>query len=501
MPGLLSLANELITNIANELDTRKGLRGTCRRINAVVSPRVFSYIIIDIHADRLDVGISQLEALATGATCVAEYVRKIDIRHLSPNYSPSDRKFIQDEPQVGSDEPKRLKVGWAQEKMRELLPEALSTLKGATTAIWKMCYGNPYWASVLVSEFLGTLPALDTLHLMEVLAQPKLRLDRISNLTKLTVRNDPHVPIAEIIANSPRLTHLDLLPSNWRVAGYTATLHSTLKKVPRGRPLRLEHLRIGDSCVRLDHETLPHLRHLRSLELKYMLYIPVNERQTYRLRKGVLSTLDRFGSSPTELWGIVGREGIPLEAVVAPADDGVIDYLASVTGIKKICLLRADTDALANRFFTQVVPRHSETLVTLSISADFEGLWCFGKHNVDILLKCTQLSELSIAVGTSTANGKMEVTMDGIVSRIMGMATQMPNLCRLQLFSAAPEMLRNAGSGNSATWHDESTREALCKSITSFGPIDPAIHPNLFMVGWREFRQQRGADGVIKYVW
>ncbi|KAF8886380.1 hypothetical protein BD779DRAFT_628057 [Infundibulicybe gibba] len=379
MPGLLSLANELILSIADELDTRKIFRGTCRQINAVVSPRVFSYITIDIHEERLDVGISQLEALATRSTCTAEYVRTIDIRRLAPNYGPNmgytfvNGKFVVDE------DPKDPKTNWAQEKMRELLPGALSALKGATTAIWKACDRDPDWVSVLVSEFLGTLPALDSLHLIAPCEQfvPHLNRLRISSLTKLVVSSGPDAAIAKIIANNPCLTHLDVLVFRTFGSGDITTLHSLLEDVPLGQPLRLEHLRIGGCHIRFDHEILPHLRHLRSLKLSYLNFGP-----------------------PRDLWRTVWRARIPLEAVTALVNDDLIDYLASVTGIKKIGLLGANTDVLANRFFTKVVPRHSKTLVSLSICLSSEAM-VLRKHNASILIECTQLSRLTIAIDTS----------------------------------------------------------------------------------------------------
>ncbi|KAF8888134.1 hypothetical protein BD779DRAFT_480153 [Infundibulicybe gibba] len=238
MPGLLSLPNELISDIGDELDTRKVFRSTCKRINAVVSPRVFSYITIDIHGDRLDVGISQLEALATKSTCAAEYVHTIDIRRLAAN-THRGHTFINGKLVVRK-ELESSKTDWAQEKMRELLPEALSTLKGATTAIWMIYSGNPDWTSVLVSEFLGTLPALNALHLsMLGKLKPLAHQLRISSLTKLIVKSDPDAAIAEIIANNPHLTYLDILMIRYGVAGDTATLHSLLEKVPLGGPCAL----------------------------------------------------------------------------------------------------------------------------------------------------------------------------------------------------------------------------------------------------------------------
>ncbi|KAF8886353.1 hypothetical protein BD779DRAFT_1729952, partial [Infundibulicybe gibba] len=54
---------------------------------------------------------------------------------------------------------------------------------------------------------------------------------------------------------------------------------------------------------------------------------------------------------------------------VAQADEGVVDYLASTTGIKKIHFLNAGTNILADKFFTRVLPLHSKTLISLRIPA------------------------------------------------------------------------------------------------------------------------------------
>ncbi|KAF8899464.1 hypothetical protein BD779DRAFT_1667131 [Infundibulicybe gibba] len=479
MLGLLSLPNELISTIADELGTRKTFRGTCKRINAVLSPQLFSSITINIDEELIDAGILQLEALATKSTCAAEYVLICGRLVKEPNH---------------------LKAAWAQGKIRELLPEALSTLKGVTTVTWEMYSTDPDWASVLVSAFLETLPALSALDLTEAPEHPEpwVHLNRISNLTKLTVRGGPDATIIEIIANSPHLTHLDLLAPGrrHRVGDYPGTLHSFLGKVPRGRPLRLEHLGVTRYCVRFDDETLPHLRHLKSLELKY-IHIPDDERQYYT--EDLLSKLDRFGSSPEHLWGAVMREGIPIEMAIASADDVFIDYLASATRIKKIGLLGADTNVLAKKFFTQVVPRHSKTLVSLSVGAAFEGPWCFGKRNVGIFLECTQLSELCVSVNTSSTKGGGTY---GPVNQIMAMAARMPKLYQLGLFAANQRMLRD----RDGTPVDEDiwrTCDALCESVASFGPVNPAIHLNLIAVHDEDeskFRPQRGANGVIKYV-
>ncbi|KAF8886333.1 hypothetical protein BD779DRAFT_627199 [Infundibulicybe gibba] len=372
--------------------------------------------------------------------------------------------------------------------------------------VWLM-HTDPDWAPALVSKFLEMLPALGALDLIEASGHPELwvHLNRISNLTKLTVKGGPDAAIAEIIANNPHLTHLELLAPSYPygIGDYARTLHSFLAKVPQGRPLRLEHLGVTGYCVHLDDETLPHLRHLRSLELKSIPYIPDDEDKRQYYAEDLVSKSDRFGSSSEHLWGAVRREGIPIEMVVAAADDAVIDYLASATYIKKIGLLWADTDALAKKFFTQVIPRHSKNLVSLSIEAEFEGPWCFGKHNIDIFLGCTQLSELSISVNTSSTDEEEDGSIDGLMNQIMAMAARMPNLCRLELFSAVRETLRDARSETPMNEYVWNVCFELCRSVASFGPVDPAVHPNIIAVDdadQSKFQPQRRADGVIKYV-
>ncbi|KAF8886389.1 hypothetical protein BD779DRAFT_1786601 [Infundibulicybe gibba] len=126
MTGLLSLANELIGKIGDELDTCKAFRGTCRQINHAITPQVFSHLIID--EDRIHLSISQLEALTARSTRAAEYVQTVDIRLLAPNYnprSPGEYVFSGGE-WVLQEGPKGPEVAWAHEKMRELLHKLLA---------------------------------------------------------------------------------------------------------------------------------------------------------------------------------------------------------------------------------------------------------------------------------------------------------------------------------------------------------------------------------------
>ncbi|KAF8873145.1 hypothetical protein BD779DRAFT_312296 [Infundibulicybe gibba] len=109
----------------------------------------------------------------------------------------------------------------------------------------------------------------------------------------------------------------------------------------------------------------------------------------------------------------------------------VLDFLALTPGISDISFLRGESDVLATKFFTQVLPRLSKTLVSLRISASFEGLWCFGQHSVDILLECKQLLELTIPVYTSEGNAGVlpygsYQNLGKILNQTMNMVAQRP---------------------------------------------------------------------------
>ncbi|KAF8886388.1 hypothetical protein BD779DRAFT_1801058 [Infundibulicybe gibba] len=500
MPDLLSLANELIIKISNELDTRKAFRTTCRRIDLLISPQLLSHIVIDINRARIGQSINQLEALAARSTRAVDCVHTVDIRNLAPDYYPIECAIYENGQSVVSNNPPNTRVDWAHEKMRELLPTALSTLTRARTVIghidsYPVPFRNVPWTRAVISDFLASLPALHTLHLT-FSGIIKFDLSRISNLTKLVVHGYPTTSIAEIIGNNPGLTHLELESPNYsEIEDNTPTLHELLGKVPHSHPLQLQHLRTSGYCIRLDHETLPHLRLLKSLEVDFVVHIPDNEREYYGGK--LIEKSDRYASSPGKIWKAVGREGLAIEAVETIVDDNVLDYLTSTSGIKKLVLSEVDGIALSHRFFDYVLPRHCSTLVSLSISATFEGPWCFGSHNIGILLTCTRLVELSIAVSSAELDKNKASFLDDIVGEIINMTAQLPDFYQLTLLCARQ---CHQSSGGASTMRYKNIAQELHNSITSFSPINPTIHPQLIITKQGKFRPQRCSDGGLKYV-
>ncbi|KAF8869503.1 hypothetical protein BD779DRAFT_1682055 [Infundibulicybe gibba] len=522
MPGLLSLANELIAKIADQLETCKEFRGTCKQIDHIISPKLLSYIVIDVNGERIDLGISQLEALANGSTRAGEYARTVEIRHLAPHHDPNytGRSELLNGRWVLKLEPQDPKVDWAYRKIRELLPAALSALVGARFVIWTMVNKSP----VAVSEFLSTLPSLQTLCLMMPVAsmtpvqpRPQPRLSQISNLTELTVRGYHDDFVAKIVGNSPKLAHLDLeYPGFQGVVKDIPTLHDLFKTVPYDHPLQLLYLRIRGYCIRFDRETLPHLRLLRSLEFNAVPPILGHERLEYT--QSLLKVLDTSASSLSETWEVIGREELPIEAVVTPINDAVLNYLAAADGIRKLALTealtrvndtalnplahretstKAENEVLAHGFFTRVLPQHSKTLVSLSLPMNFGGAWFIGPHNTDALLECTQLVELSIPVDTTDSSGVEKASLDDVMEEILGMAARLPNLYQLELFTGFVE---DFWHGLIVPTRPNDTAQILSESITSFGPVDLGTHPQLIGSMGDKFRPQRDSCGVVKYI-
>ncbi|KAF8886371.1 hypothetical protein BD779DRAFT_1530933 [Infundibulicybe gibba] len=480
MTGLLSLANELILKISDQLEKRKAFRSTCRRIDLLVSPRLFSHMTIDIWEENASSGIYQLEALATGSTRVGEYVRTLDIRRLLANPSPRDRQ----RGQWGRDKK------WAEEKMREFLPVALSALGGVTTVIYKMETKNLEWATILVCEYLATLPMLHTLDLRALHIPPELHPSRISNLNKLVLESDNNLSaIVEIIGGSPNLTELDYHCSGLSRSGVVPSLHHLLSKVPRERPLHLQKLGAsGYYYAMLHSEDLPHFRHLKSLELGH----------------GFLSTPwpdghDRVISSPGDIWTAVTQE-TPVEAVFAPPDGAVLGYLAVATGIKRIGIFGATSDVSSHNFFTNILPRHSKTLVSLSIAAG-PGPWCFGTRGIDALLDCTQLTKLSITIDDTDTTKEQKERLQDTMHHIMKVTTVLPNLYCLRLFPAlrgASIALKLQSCRLRKVAHRE-TSDALHALIVLYPMLNPTIFPRVVKLGGKKYLPQRCSDGATRY--
>jgi hypothetical protein len=233
--------------------------------------------------------------------------------------------------------------------------------------------------------------------------------------------------VAKLVAQSPKITSIDIM-SYSRYFGepdhLCQSLHQIFKHYPQSSvPLRLRHLSLKACFVKLDDLTLPHLQHLTSLSL-LNIENPDNRRSRWENNEPSELPLTKeqqtYGSSLDDIWKALTFSGIYLEElaldVVVPS---FLEYLASYSGLKKL-RLTADgfrdgysSDSMATQFFSTPFINHVQSLEDLSITALFEGSWCFGPWNQAIVSRCTNLKTIKMAI----VSGQLHPFEDSSVKR------------------------------------------------------------------------------------
>jgi hypothetical protein len=227
--------------------------------------------------------------------------------------------------------------------------------------------------------------------------------------------------LAKVIAAS-QLTSIDV-GRNWspyrRPVSKNQTLHHIFKYCfGHHAALRLRHLSLKNWLIRLDDVTLPHLAHLTSLEL---IQIIDPDRPYQPNSEAISPVMQRYGSSTEEVWKTLGSSGIHLKELrVDAVTPSFLEFLSSCSGLKRLRISPLNftdgksSDGMAQKFFT-MLDSHCHSLEELEISPPYEGLWCFGEHNLSIISQCTKLSHLCMAIISSHLN-ESSPESDAIVS-------------------------------------------------------------------------------------
>ena len=203
--------------------------------------------------------------------------------------------------------------------------------------------------------------------------------------------------LAMLYASSPRLISLDVSHS-WVLS--KANLHHLFSMCnDKSPPHRLRHLGLDSYFVRLDKDTLSHLRHLTSLNLELFT-----------------TSLAGIASSPDEIWRTFMGSGIHLEELRHDVITmSLIDYLSSYSGLKKLHLMDSGSDnwVTADPFFKKcLVVNHVDTLEKLTLMAGGKGPWNFCSNNSMSITKCTKLKCLAMTV---FLGGTITMTDDNLV--------------------------------------------------------------------------------------
>ncbi|KAJ7714523.1 hypothetical protein DFH07DRAFT_934590, partial [Mycena maculata] len=144
-------------------------------------------------------------------------------------------------------------------------------------------------------------------------------------------------------------------------------------------------------------------------------------------------------------------------SVVTP---DLLAYIASSSGLKKLILKGVDSrgldvsDHLADTFFQNALPRHTESLVELSCPSRYESRWTFGTHNADIISQMHNLEILEMGInatvvyrGFAQSSAITQSDVDLPVHLMLTTAASLSNLRSLAIRATDIESNRGVWSG------------------------------------------------------
>ncbi|KAJ6455199.1 hypothetical protein C8R45DRAFT_1036825 [Mycena sanguinolenta] len=148
----------------------------------------------------------------------------------------------------------------------------------------------------------------------------------------------------------------------------------------------------------------------------------------------------------------------------------LLKYLSSYSGLRHLELIRAggrdqdESNQLADVFFQTVLPRHEDSLVALSYTADFESRWSFGKHCEDAISRLHRAEILEFSVNFDDVSPRVELG-NNAVTRLLSVATGLPALAGL---GSSAEHNRRAQCGNPIMNHEDRMNGAIDIAVSSF---------------------------------
>ena len=281
---------------------------------------------------------------------------------------------------------------------------------------------DPEWARQSVSDAISSLRFLRNLKLIfpesvYYLPMNGLHFDRLCNLENISVfgtcldyRSLIVSEVADAIANSPLLAHLELdYP-----CGFSPPLDNFLAKRSPDMRLSLSHVVIAD--VRYFFRVKPHLHALRSLELTNTAPYSRPLKFLVERRTVMAKFYKTLAYERTFLSRIVIDDVFPT----------FLDYLSLYSGIlTEISILYLykpvpweDLDQLAVRFYTSILPKHIDSLEILDISPMFTCKWCFHPKEYLLFSQAKHLRSLSVSFAfahSANANAIMDHTLGDTV--------------------------------------------------------------------------------------
>ncbi|KAF8993283.1 hypothetical protein BDQ17DRAFT_1312394 [Cyathus striatus] len=408
--NILSLATETFHDIGTKLDHKdvQSLRATCKRLDDTLKPLALSRLILNMNRANLDFTIEQLAAYATNTTSAAPYVRTLDLRCFAPSRDPNSTQaaiitngdgtwsyvFPTREPCP--------EIIMAEKRLHEYLPILLPQLTNVRRVRWTLSAPDLQWTYSLIVDYILNLPHLEDfsalfihglLNSLPFTMIPRLRRLTVSGIYMANCKKSIIQFLTDTVANSPELREVELHSGFYSADDDSdaPTLHQLFENIPQDRTSNIQRLSLTCWRTLLDPQTIPHLHHLKSLQIDHNLHT-VN-----------------FGSSMLDIWSSLRRERIHLEEIrlnLVDVENGLIDYLASYSGLKQLLLTNfecrwsdpKDVKQIAKQFFAIALYPHVESLEILKLYPYTENDWCVDSNNAPAILQCKWLKELHIAI-------------------------------------------------------------------------------------------------------
>jgi hypothetical protein len=147
-----------------------------------------------------------------------------------------------------------------------------------------------------------------------------------------------------------------------------------------------------------------------------------------------LSSLHLLGKVDwSDAWRFLQKQELHLEEISATAVDGLLQYLASYSGLRRLSLQRvgAGTKAECNQLsamFFDLLAGHATSLRHFSCTANRHGDWCFGAHNREAVSRLQHLITLEMSVDASDIDYRREATLTSDVSAVVSRVILTPRM-------------------------------------------------------------------------
>ncbi|CAA7269412.1 unnamed protein product [Cyclocybe aegerita] len=492
-PGFISLAPELIHAVADELlvGDLKELRLTCRQLGYLLSAQVLRKLVFDFNFSNLETSVEKLEILSKGCPAAAQGIRELVLRSLSVDSNRIPNEHHTPEPSLFDS------------VLQKYLFRALSSLKSVRSVRWFSSESDSDWIQTTVVAALTELPNLTRISIDIRYWKTALPIRNLQGLTEIALSGRCNSAncyeatidnIAKLITRSPRLSSLSVEPwreyygpiKNW-------SLQDLLQGFPSNNPpLPLTRLRLCGAVVSLDSATLSHLRHLVSLDLQDVC----NLDDTSAFSK-------EFTSSPRDdIWAALLASGIWLEKIkVDFITESFLEYLASYSGLKALCVIPANfqddasSDEMAVKFFGPALLSHLQSLEWLEILPQNKGRWCFSSKNASFITNFEELSRLHMTV--TTANLNIDKDQKNIVELFINTAVgNLPRLENLDISAALPRRRGVPRCGFGLARLSRSTYQTMVKEVEKYRAPQAFSRLPLLMASRTLFEQEIFSMGL-----